>query len=484
MPLLFLHGGDICYEFYAFLRQPAYRGRSGSWQRLHAHAVALLYEYFAATRRPGALISQSDADTLVADFVEAILHGTVHADGSDPTGLFWLPSSADRAADVLKAIRRFGSFLADEGSLLTLNPVLSGRVQSLRDGFAFAQRRDHSMLAHLKQSADHPPGPAFTPYERLLSQGRGHGRPIPFPKRLEAAFFGKGLFGRRQRNRVRGVCPHTVRDTLYFLLLMYGGLRKSEPLHLYLQDVVPDPERPGSALVFLFHPETGLVHGEQVRRSEYLRTRHRLAPRNRLAITDPLFAGWKSMLLSEETRISGPRTRVFWRNPEAGYLFWELHRIYIQSLRPRQTSHPYYFVSLSGQGHGRPMTIDAADDAFARALARMDLRPDASLGLSPHCMRHLYAQELVDAGLNPAVIQLCLHHTSVASQAVYTRPLPGRVAEVLARAAQKIERGELDFDASSLGIKWKSDPLGIFTATSPWLPPSAAIPNTAGFISP
>jgi integrase len=256
-----------------------------------------------------------------------------------------------------------------------------------------------------------------------------------------------------------------VRDTLYFLLLMYGGLRKSEPLHIFLQDIEPDPEQPGSALVFLYHPESGPVHGERCRRTEYLRARYQLVPRNRLAVTDQLFAGWKSILLDEQTRLTGPRTRVYWRNPEAGCLFWQLHRVYMTLARPKRTSHPYYFVSLSGSGEGRPMTVDAVDDSFARALSRMDLSPDASAGLAPHCMRHLYAQELVDAGLDPAVIQMCLHHLSVASQIVYTRPTPGRLAEILAKAAEKIDRAQLDFDASSLGIRWKSDPLGIF-ATS------------------
>lgn len=468
-PVLFLPGGDICYEFYAFLRQPAMRGRSGTWQNTHARAVGLLYDFYAATRGSDCLPRLDHANALVSDFIEALLYGTLQPDGSDPTGLHWNPISPDRTCGLLQAVRRFCAFLEDESSLVKLDPAVTNRVTSLRDDFAKAMRRRHSILAHLKAAQDSTANYTFMPFERLLSQGRGNGRPIPFPKRVEAAFFAKGMLGRRQRNRVRGVCPHVVRDMLFFMLLAYGGLRKSEPLHLYLQDIVSDPDQPGSALVFLYHPESGFVHGEAVRRSEYLRTRYQLVPRNRLALADPLFSGWKSMLLSEETRLTGPRTRVYWRNPQAGRLFWELHRIYIQAIRPKHTKHPYYFVSLSGQDVGRPMTIDSVDDAFRRALARMDLVPDASIGLSPHCLRHLYAQELVDAGLSSAFIQICLHHTSLASQAVYTRPLPSRVAEVLSRAAEKIDRGELNFDAASLGITWKSDPLGIFSTTAPEL---------------
>ncbi len=355
LPLIFFPDGEICYEFYSFLMRPAYRGRSGTWQHLHAQAVGRLYEFYAVTGSARGLVSQSSADALIADFIVALLKGTIRLDGSDPKGLYWLPASADQTKRMLDAIRTFGGFLEEEGSLVTLNPKTKRRINWLRKNFASAIRRNTSMLAHLKDQTDEPDPPSFTPFERQIAQGRGRGRPIPFPKALEVAFFAKGLISRRQRDLIRGICPHTVRDTLYFLLLMYGGLRKSEPLHLFLSDVVPDPAQPGSALVFLYHPETGPVNREQSRRSEYLRARYQLVPRNCLSITDPLFAGWKSMLLDEQTRFTGPRTRIYWRNPEVGRLFWQLHQVYIKLVRPKRTNHPYYFVSLSGTGEGRPM---------------------------------------------------------------------------------------------------------------------------------
>jgi hypothetical protein len=122
------------------------------------------------------------------------------------------------------------------------------------------------------------------------------------------------------------------------------------------------------------------------------------------------------------------------------------------------------------------MTRDAADDAFARATRRLGLSPDASLGLSPHAMRHRYAQDLVDLKLNPGAIQVCLHHRSPASQLAYTRPMPHQIARMFASVGEKIETGVADFDPSSLGITWRSDPLGIFTMTAPVIPPELMIP--------
>lgn len=469
LPMLFLPDGELCFEFYAFLRRPALRGRSGSWRRLHAEAIGLLYEYYVAAGPRGPLV-QALADSLVADFVEGLLYGTIQPDGSDPTCLRWRARSWQQAYRLLIAVRRFGTFLSDEGSEVTLNPLAKQRVASISAAFAFEMRRQNSILAHLKVFDRDAPLPRQTPFDRAFSQGRDRGRPIPFPKPLVAAFFVAGLLGRRKRNVTGGICPHLIRDMLYFLLLMYGGLRKSEPLHLFLQDVVPDTETGRGATVFLYHPENGVVHGERIRRAEYLRRHYGIVPRCRLAITDPAFSGWKSMLLPEDVRGSGQRSRVFWRNPKIGQLFAKLHGIYVQQVRPRTARHPFYFVNLSGAGYGRPMTLDAVDDAFTRALRRLGLAPDATAGLAPHAMRHAYAQALVDAQVRPEVIQTCLHHVSLASQTVYTRPMPHQVAQVLQLASKRIERGERDFDPSALGIKWRSDPLGIFTTTAVQVP--------------
>jgi integrase len=343
-------------------------------------------------------------------------------------------------------------------------------VSDLKASFAFETRRSHSILAHLKdRDREASSRPAFIPFERDLARYHSDTRPIPFPESLEVAFFRDGLIRRRKRDVRGGLCPHIIRDVLYFLLLMYGGLRKSEPLHLFLQDVALDTETGQGTSVFLYDPDHGVVHGERTQRSQYL-ARYGMVPRCRLGPSDPLFAGWKSLLLSESVYGGGRRTRVFWRNPDVGRLFWDLHKIYIEHVRPKLAQHPYYFVTLSGPQTGRPMTRDAADEAFARALHRLGLQPSASEGLAPHSMRHRYAQALVDLKLNPTAIQICMHHHSLASQIPYTKPLPGRLAAMLAAAAEKIEHGVADFDPSSLGIKWRSDPLGIFSATSPIVP--------------
>jgi len=469
LPVLFLPHGEICFEFYAFLRQPRTRGKSGTWKRLHAQAVMLLYDYLVA-REPSLELHRGPADSFVSDFVECLLFGTVQPDGGDPTRLWWRPRSWRRVREMLLAITRFRDFLLGDDATLAgaSNPE---RIGWLRECFARDARKNNSMLAHLHTASSRPDFAApLVPFERAFAHARHSGRPVPFPNRLEAPFFSSGILGRRKRNTTNGVCPHTLRDLLYYLLLLFGGLRKSEPLHLFLDDVHPDIETGQGATVFLYHPEHGGVPGERRTRADLLRARYGLVPRCRLAHTDPLFAGWKSLAMEEDVPGLGPRSRVYWLNPLAGQLFWEAHRYYLAHVRSRFQHHPYYFVNLSGDGYGRPMTIDAVDESFGRALRRLGLSASAAAGLSPHAMRHSYAQALTEANLRPQIIQICMHHRCLSSQNVYTRPWPHQISSALSIAEAKIQRGIKDFDPSGLGLHWNSDPLGIFGLVDPRVP--------------
>lgn len=468
VPLLFYPDGTICHDFVRFLRCPLYLGKSGAWQMLHARALTRLWNYQACAVRVGEQSSEATA-SLVGHFVEALLYGTMQADGSDPTGLHWMPLGWSETHRYLQALIRFANFQAEEGRARGPALLPSARPSGLALWESFQNRRAHSLLAHLKdfdgaaERRDSPP-----PFARQLLGSRQARCPSPFPKPLEAAFFVNGILRRRRRDVTRGLCPHAIRDALLFWLLLYGGLRKSEPLHLFLGDIEPDADR--GATVWLHHPESGHAPDSKLTRSEYLRRTYGLFPRCRLAISDPMFAGWKSVALNESSRSRGRFDRVHWITRHAGRFFWALHTLYVTQIRPKTAKHPYYFVNLSRSAYGRPMTIDAIDDAFARALRRLRLLPDASQGLSPHAMRHRYGQALVEGDIKPKAIQLCMHHRHPASHHIYTRPSPQQLTEVLQKAFSKIEAGVADFDPSSLGIKWRSDPLGLFSTSNPDLP--------------
>ena len=92
---------------------------------------------------------------------------------------------------------------------------------------------------------------------------------------LDAALEDGGVAGLRE---VAGRWPA--------LLDGWGGLRRSEGLHLWLNDVVPDPERAGHALVVLNHPAEAKVQDtlsarrSMIARKNLLARDYGLEPRN------------------------------------------------------------------------------------------------------------------------------------------------------------------------------------------------------------
>lgn len=93
-------------------------------------------------------------------------------------------------------------------------------------------------------------------------------------------------------------------------------------------------------------------------------------------------------------------------------------------------------------------------------------------GTNIHAMRHGYGQSLVAMNLSPLYIQEMLHHISIESQKVYTRPSDDQINEKLKEAAaimvSQVE-GKLRIRAPDcevpdlVGLKYNSDPAGIFS---------------------
>lgn len=117
------------------------------------------------------------------------------------------------------------------------------------------------------------------------------------------------------------------RDIAITILMHYGGLRHSEPFHLWVQDVIPDPEDPDMAIVRIYHPSEGKAPhdfknpstGKYVTdRASYLKLKYGLIPRNQYASSNKRFAGWKNPRLDDEDNMY---MNVYWFPREAGYVF-------------------------------------------------------------------------------------------------------------------------------------------------------------------
>src|SRR3546814_18784401 len=108
---------------------------------------------------------------------------------------------------------------------------------------------------------------------RLLNGGR---RAKAFPHDLVKPFFYQGLRNPSKRT-LNYEDQFSVRDQLYFMLLLFQGVRKSEPLHLFVDDIRPVME-PGRAIdaIRYYHPEAGLIsHPHPLSGQTWAATRHR-----------------------------------------------------------------------------------------------------------------------------------------------------------------------------------------------------------------
>ena len=100
----------------------------------------------------------------------------------------------------------------------------------------------------------------------------------------------------------------SLKDILITILLHGGGLRLSEPFHIFTSDVGTDPQNPNSVVVRLYHPEQGAAPEDYVDpisgrpipgdREEYLRMRWRMQPRT--LVEGRFKAGWKDLLLFDQ----------------------------------------------------------------------------------------------------------------------------------------------------------------------------------------
>lgn len=272
-------------------------------------------------------------------------------------------------------------------------------------------------------------------------------------------FFAEGLRRRSAKARrvARGpgerlAADYNVKVILYFLLLAFGLLRGSEPLHLYVSDIKFDFEFGTGAFVSIWDPISGPAparqDGSARDRETYLLEEFRLRPRNQGLGNARV--GFKNLLLNEVVAGVGQRTRVVWLVPEVGRLFWRLHAVYLAHARPIASSHPYYFSSSSNLSIGTPWTLDSAEDAFDRSLKKIGLKPDASKGLCMHGFRHRGKHWMDLAGVSATDQQAVLHHQSIRSQAEYGRVGPIEVAELLRKAGSQPDVGGPIAPASAL----------------------------------
>ena len=460
---LVLRRPDGTIEPYAQLLQyqRAHPHRSSSWQNTVVRAVGLLWDYSIQVTH------HSARRDLFRGFALAVVGGTIKEDGSDPTGLLWPSTPHQRAVGLIKSIEAFAEWCSGEPG--EVSPIVPQVLPMTPDSAEYVTRlliwqrlRRASMLQHIKAAPK-------TYRKSVVDHGRdprGHdAEPVKFfpPQHAERLLW-EG-HKRPGSNREPNVfLRYNVRDMMIALLDGWGGLRRSEGLHLWLDDVVDDPTNPGQALVVLHHPAESKLRWhnpltnrpEVLTRKEVLLRAYGLRPRNEVK-RGAYHAGWKGMDLNGDLR-----TQIFWIDDKAGALFWTLYLGYLRYIRPAimerrrrmgGRDHPFLFVSerINPKTNlpGEPYSESAYERNHQAAVERIGLEHAKEKGTTTHGLRHLYGQTLAKLSVAPQAIKKGMHHRSYLSQTPYVAPDAQETNETLRTAQGNIARGR--FAAAKLG---------------------------------
>jgi hypothetical protein len=331
------------------LRDPAQDGPRGR----------LLFDFYFATQPR---TEQEQAATLPA-FLNALARGTPDPkNGVDPLGLYWPPVSKRTLREIIYAVTAFSDHCARLGGTALLNPLVPATfAQRVAKAQSISQATSRSLLKHIFSEKERWRRAATA---RLVDPGRAlpaspRARPF-FPFEQTRRLFEDGF---RRATTGRPWEQFLLRDMMIAVLQRFGGLRASEPFHLYVEDVTPEVIDPRAgdwgtnARVLLHHPSEGAmtwthpVTGElrSGTRAQHMREVHNRAPRSLTPWSLSTRGGrtWRS------TTPCGTRPRSIWFPRHMGRFFWILYRAYIAQLLRTHTTAPTTRTSSSTTRAGR-----------------------------------------------------------------------------------------------------------------------------------
>lgn len=466
-----------------------YDGMSESWRNRTVQGVCLLLDYMAANK--GVF---DDPQELFRVFVKRLKGGTISEGGTDPSGLYWTPRKAEDSGYLIYRVSAFSDFMADNLGTTPLNPLRRATsYEEMLNWAANQHRKARSFLAHLwiEERAKKQSGQS----RRFRCESRAAstlGKTKNFPKDSIFDLLFKGFARRGKQTSPLLYERFNLRNILITILMHGGGLRLSEPFHLFVHDVTENALRPGSALVRIYHPSEGAAphdlldrKGNPIRctREEYLLLKYGMKPRNQYRSSDRLYVGWKGALLNDASQ---KYMQVLWFPRFWGELFWSLWGVYLHQLLLVERNHPFAFVNFGGPNVGEPYARESFSKsvkdgyekgAHAAAVKKIGLIPSKNEGTTAHGHRHRYGRWLNSARLGDSpveqakIIQMALHQRSIESQSVYGNPTVAEVTKAMDSAESLMAQGGSTFAPPCLtayGFE-DVDPLGLFSGPHPKL---------------
>jgi len=443
--------------------------RSFSWMQKTVQVVGLLLDYVAANYD-----RFDDPKTLFECFVNRLYSGTIGEDGSDPSGLFWLPmTNTKNVRQLVNLLSAYSDWVAQRNGTKHLNPWRDATHHEERLNWAaWHQKHNRAFLAHTSdqtrasETAKKAKNVLLKRNSKVIHE---EAKKFPDERIMDLLFSGFIVPGKQKSRRIEERL--NLRDILITILMHFGGVRMSEPCHMFVHDVLPDPCYPERALVRIYHPAEGQApddwqgdNGKSINcnREAYLRGKYGMRPRTRYFPTSQMHAGWKGNALDSKLKYM----YVHWFPAWGGELFLKLWNIFIIQRAMMKCDHPFAFVTRAG----KPYSPDSFEDAFAKAVRRINLAGVKALGTTPHGCRHAYGQRLKDSKVAPLILMRAMHHHSIESQVVYTQPEVDEVTKTLNVATTALNEGKKLPPPDLLKYGFEDvDPLGLLSGINPKL---------------
>ncbi len=377
-------------------------------------------------------------------FSDALYTGTCDLHGRDNSGLRWPPRHKQNAASIINHVTWYSDWLYNKSEkyaqqhdlplkTVLLNPKRkASRAEYLSNLAAYHHRKNRAFLSY---AFDDKAARSQAEYSRTIHTKNT----TPLFRTEPAKAFPEQFFwellqaftipGSKQTDPI--FKRLNLKNCLITLLMHYGARRVSEPFHLYINDIMEDPEKKGSALVKLHHYESGkppqLDHRSKqcTNRRDYLKQVFGRLPRKDSACSKSYYCGWKNPVVNKECYLV-----VNWFYPNAGELFWKLWRLYLQH-QYVSGDHPFAFTNKNGE----PASYHKFIEAHARAVRRIGLDPRKDSGTTAHGHRHAYGHRARAAGIDPITLQRMMDHSSIESQRTYTVPTGEEIRKELKERA-------------------------------------------------
>jgi hypothetical protein len=413
----------------------AHNTMSISWQYKAINALGLFINYTTANQN-----AFTELRDLFRGFAKRLYTGTLSNDGLDLSGLYWLPKNTIVVKNIIHHLSQFFDWLNQEEFLskqiISVNkPTKYEEILSLA---AYHYKRDNSFLGHTWAKSM-----PYSHKSKLFFECAPKVEVSDIKAFPEAHFHDlcfKGFINPGRSNSQNLLDSYNLRDILITWLSHYGGVRASEPFHLYVHDVINDPFDHDTVMVRIFHPRDGAAPMDwldhemkpmKCNRDSYLRGKYQLLPRHH--IRGRLHAGWKSPLLDSNMNYF----HIHWFPTWAGKMFKLLWDSYILKRAFMNCNHPFAFVNSKGE----PYAIADYFEAHKRAVERIDLIPGKANGTTSHAHRHAYGQRLRKAGIEPLIIRKALHHKSIDSQNQYTTPSSAEILKIMDSLSKQDDNG-------------------------------------------